>query len=252
MKVNRNGGASLADKLILTSGTLTYGGTLVVSNAGAALTGGERFTNFAAQSFGGAFADAKLPGLNPGLNWYLGDLLVNGSIKVNRSPVAGTLNVTNTATASLQIPIASLIANSTDADGDPIALTGIDMTTTNGITLLTNETHIVYANNMNVADRFNYTIGDGHGGIASGVVTIAPGTIAQFIGPPTVGSNSVTIHFSGGPDSTYFLERSTNLADWFTISTNVIPPSGLADFTDHFLDLNEPPALAFYRLRWSP
>ena len=39
MEIDRNGGVSLADKLVLTSGTLNYGGTLVVSNAGAALTG---------------------------------------------------------------------------------------------------------------------------------------------------------------------------------------------------------------------
>lgn len=56
VKIDRNGGSPLADKLVLTSGVLTYGGTLVVSNAGAALTGGEAFTNFVAPARAGAFA----------------------------------------------------------------------------------------------------------------------------------------------------------------------------------------------------
>src|SRR6185295_17698389 len=47
MRIDRNGGSPLADRIVLPSGTLSYGGTLVLSNAGTTLTGGEVFTNFA-------------------------------------------------------------------------------------------------------------------------------------------------------------------------------------------------------------
>ena len=58
----------------------------------------------------------------------------------------------------MQIPLASLTATATDPDGDAITLAGINLTTTNGITLTTNSTFITYSNNANVADRFTFTI----------------------------------------------------------------------------------------------
>jgi len=133
VQIDRNGGSPRSDKIVLTAGTLTYAGTLVVSNSGAALVGGEVFTNFVAPAYAGAFAATILPALNSGLNWYLGDLTSFGRIKVNRSPVSGpTLTFTNSPGAQLQIPIASLTSSATDPDGDAVAVSGINLTTTNG------------------------------------------------------------------------------------------------------------------------
>jgi autotransporter-associated beta strand protein len=252
MQIDWNGGSPRADKIILTAGTLTYGGTLVVSNSGAALVGGDMFTNFVAPAYAGVFANTILPTLNSGLNWYLGDLNSFGRIKVNRSPVPGpTLTFTNTPGAQLQIPIASLTAGALDPDGDAVTLSSINVTTTNGVTLVTNDTTIFYSNNANPADSFNYTISDGHGGNATGAVVIAASTIGQFISPPSVSASSVTLHFAGGPGLTYYLERSINLPpDWLTISTNIVPVNGIVDYIDDFHDLSEPPSSSFYRLRW--
>jgi len=252
MQIDRTGGSPLADRIVLTGGTLTYGGTLVVSNSGAALVGGDVFTNFVAPAYAGAFATAILPTLNGGLNWYLGDLTSYGRIKVNRSPAPGPwLTFTNTPGLQLQIPIASLTANASDPDGDAVTLSGINLTTTYGVTLVTNGTTIFYSNNANPVDLFNYTISDGHGGSATGAVVIAASTIGQFISPPSVSASSVTLHFAGGPGLTYYLERSINLPpDWVTISTNIVPANGIIDFIDDFHDLSGPPSSSFYRLRW--
>jgi len=252
LKINRNGVSPLADKIALTGGTLTYGGTLVVSNSGAALVGGDVFTNFVAPAYAGAFAATLLPALNSGLNWYLGDLTAYGRIKVNSSPVAGPpLTFTNTPGAQLQIPIASLTANASDPDGDAVTLNGINLTTTNGVTLVTNGTTIFYSNTANPADLFNYTISDGHGGSATGAVVIAASTIGQFMSPPSVSASSVTLHFAGGPGLTFYLERSINLpSDWVTISTNIVPANGIVDYVDDFHDLSGTPSSSFYRLRW--
>jgi autotransporter-associated beta strand protein len=252
MQINRNGGSPLADKIVLTAGTLTYGGTLVVSNSGAALVGGEMFTNFIAPAYAGSFANAILPALNNGLNWYLGDLTSSGRIKVNRSPVPGpTLTFTNTPGTQLQIPITSLTASVTDADGDAVTLSGINLTTTNGVTLVTNGSTIFYSNNASPADSFNYTISDGHGGSATGTVIIAASTIGQFISQPTVNGSSITLHFAGGPGLTYYLERTIDFPpNWLTISTNIVPASGILDYLDDFHDLSGPPTSSFYRLRW--
>ncbi len=256
MRIDRNGGVSLADKIALSSGTLNYGGTLVVSNAGAALTGGEVFTNFSATTYTGAFTASNLPTLGAGLNWYLGGLTNNGTIKVNRKPVASNPSTfTNTAPTVLQIPITSLTSIVTDPDSDSISLAGMTMTTTNGITLTTNGAFITYSNRTSVSDKFTYTVSDGHGGSSTGtvsIVNIGSAPTAQFTGAPSWNGSSMQLHFAAVPGWTYYLERSTNLPDWSTIWTNIAAPSGVFDYTDDFHDLNPPAAAAFYRLRWLP
>lgn len=261
MRINRNAGAPLADKVVVllmpqTTGVLTYGGTLTVTNIGAALTGGEVFTLFsAAVGYSGAFSAMNLPPLGAGLNWFTGALVTNGTIRVNRQPATTPLAFTNTAPSVLEIPFATLVAAATDPDGNPLTVSSVNLTTTNGITLTTNETTIFYSNQQSVTDQFSYTISDGHGGSAMGVVRIenigAPPS-AEFTSSPSVNGNSVTLNFTATPGWTYYLDRSTNLPNWTTIWTNTAPPSGVFEYTDTFEDLGGQPASAFYRVRWEP
>ena len=254
MEVSHNGSVITNDSIVC-NGTLTYGGTLTVSNIGPALVGGEVFTNFSATAYAGIFSATNLPGLTSGLNWYLGRLSSNGSVRVNRQPLPGTPSFTNGLSRQIQISLASLIAAATDPDGDPVSLTGINLTTTNGVVLATNATFITYSNSANVADSFTFTIADGFGGVATGTAIIAPGPPtppAQFNAAPSVNGSSITLHVSGGADSTYYLERSTSLPAWITIATNVMPGNGFFDYVDDFHDLPGPPSSAFYRVRWSP
>ena len=169
---------------------------------------------------------------------------LNGSLKVNRSPVSAPLTFTNSGAGILKIPITGLLSNTSDPDADPLILLSFDQATTNGVTLSTDNTYIYYSNNVTVADRFTFTVGDGHGGSSTGVVNIAPSMNAQFVSHPNVNGNSVQVSFSGLAGATYYLERSTNLTVWQTISTNVMPSNGLLDFVDDFHDLNAPPSSA--------
>jgi autotransporter-associated beta strand protein len=251
-RIDRNSGSPLTDKIVLTSGTLNYGGTLVVSNVGATLVGGEAYELFNAPSYSGAFLISNLPALSPGLNWSTSGLTVNGSIKVNRSPIAGVVSFTNDAPNVLQIPIATLINLASDADGDTLALAGINLTSTNGVALFTNDTVITYSNYVSVADQLTYTLSDGQGGSATGTVQIVASPMGRFTVAAGNNGTAMSFDFVGSPGWTYFLERSTNLPAWVTIWTNVAPASGLFDYTDNFQDLPAPPARAFYRLRWSP
>ena len=253
MRIDRNGGTSLADQIALTSGALTYGGTLVISNVGAALLGGEVFTNFSAPAYSGAFLFTLMPTLNDGLNWYTGTLATNGTIKVNRRPIASPLTFTNVAPSVLGIPFATLTDHATDADGDVLALTSLDLTTASGIPLTTNGASISYSNRVSVTDQFSYTISDGHGGSATGVVSVVnfgSSPAAQIAGTPSRNGDSILLHFAATPGWTYYLERSTNLAAWTTIWTNVAPANGTFDYADDFHDLSAPAATAFYRLSW--
>lgn len=61
---------------------LTYGGTLMVNNNGAALNAGSSFKLFEASTYSGSFASTSLPALAPGLIWYLSDLTTCGTIRV--------------------------------------------------------------------------------------------------------------------------------------------------------------------------
>jgi len=90
-----NGGLQMAvskglvpssSRLVLTSGTLTNGGTLIVTNQGGnSFAAGDSFTLFSAPGYAGAFANVNLPPLPVGLLWDTSKLAVNGTLGVATS-----------------------------------------------------------------------------------------------------------------------------------------------------------------------
>src|SRR5262249_34989965 len=82
MEINRNGGSPLADKLVVSSGTLTYNGRLNIVNLGAPLQPNDTFTlfNAASASYAGSFSSIT-PTPGAGLAWDTSGLTVNGTIK---------------------------------------------------------------------------------------------------------------------------------------------------------------------------
>jgi hypothetical protein len=83
MKVDRNSGSPLADEIVLSSGTLAYGGTLVVTNIGVPLHVNDTFTLFNAPSFSNSFSSIQLPGLPNSYIWNTNQLSVTGQISVS-------------------------------------------------------------------------------------------------------------------------------------------------------------------------
>ena len=79
------------------AGTLTAGGTLVVTNSGVtAFAAGDVFNLFsAAGGLAGAFGSISLPPLNPGLFWSTTRLAVDGTLGVvsTNPPVISSLNL---------------------------------------------------------------------------------------------------------------------------------------------------------------
>ncbi len=190
-RIDRNGGSPQSDRIARSGGALNFGGRLVVSNIGAALTGGELFTLFSANSYSGNFTATNLPSLSTNLNWFLGNLAVNGTIRVNRKPTAVWIGFNSTPGQTLTIPKATLIGSGSDADGNPLSLASFDSVTTNGISLTSDSTNIYYFNNANVADRFSYTLDDGQGGLVTSQVLIGQGVPT----PPSItsGPSSLTV-----------------------------------------------------------
>ena len=68
---------------------------------------------------------------------YIGSTndLAGGQVVTNHPPVAAPMTVTRTAGTVLTIALADVATNWSDADGDTVTLSGINLVTTNGVTL---------------------------------------------------------------------------------------------------------------------
>ena len=79
----------------------------------------------------------------------------------NVAPVANPSTYSRPAGYPLIIPIAGNLATYwSDADGDPLALTG-GISSTNGAAVSYDSSYVYYTNANDVADEIDYTIGDG-------------------------------------------------------------------------------------------
>lgn len=177
----------------------------------------------------------------------------------NSPPAANPDNYTRPKGASLKIKISDLVTNDTDADLNGLTVTNITLTTTNGATLQTNGTMIVYTNSFtaDANDRFSYIITDGQGGSATGQVfiTVTGAVAGQTSGSIAVSGGQVNLTFYGIPGTAYQVQRSTNGTGgpWLTFATNTAnpfgtPPVGQISLTDNFTGVVPVPSSAFYRL----
>ena len=89
-ELNRSPGTN---DMVYVSGTLTLGGTLIVTNAGGGLQANDSFTLFRASAFSNAFSVVSLPPLNAGLAWNTNRLNTAGILSVVSSspPVFGSI-----------------------------------------------------------------------------------------------------------------------------------------------------------------
>jgi hypothetical protein len=82
MALGKNGGLPANDYVTGVT-TLTYGGSLLVTNTGTdALVAGDNFKLFNATSYTGSFTNFSLPPLGTNLVWDVSKLTVNGTISV--------------------------------------------------------------------------------------------------------------------------------------------------------------------------
>ena len=170
-------------------------------------------------------------------------------------PVASLATYSRTAGLARMISFADLATNWSDTGGYPVTLAAINLTTTNGVTLITNSTMIQYPNNApNQADQFSYIITDGYS-TNTGLVNITVvGSISGQIKGVTISNGVAMASINGIPDWTYNVQRATNLmASWVTLLTTNAPNNGMFQFTDTYSDLGgHAPAAAYYRLFWQP
>jgi sugar lactone lactonase YvrE len=196
---------------------------------------------------------------------YVGDGTYAGftntleQVVTNHPQVAATYNLARMAGLKLHIFWANVVTNWSDADGDPVTLTGLNLVTTNGVNLLTNSAQILYTNNLNVNDQISYTITDGQGATNTGLINVVVNPFVISRQAPAnlyYGVNAITATFNGIPGFSYEVQRSTNLVigrGWVNIATNSLGANGLINVNDTFMDQGGVvPAAAYYRLEWQP
>ena len=154
----------------------------------------------------------------------------------NTAPVANPSTYSRPAGYPLNIPIVGDLATYwSDADGDPLALTG-GISSTNGAAVSYDSSYVYYTNANNVADQINYTVSDGQ--TTPGVINIIvrPPPTNSVAGTVVNGNGSVTLSFVGVPNYTYQVDATMDLAPpvvWTAVSTNTADIiNGRGRFTD--------------------
>ncbi|MDB6080401.1 MAG: Ig family protein [Akkermansiaceae bacterium] len=170
---------------------------------------------------------------------------------VNDDPVAGADTITRFPTGSVKVPVATLLANDTDVDGDTPVFVSAG-TAAHGTVTVANGT-VFYLPNEGflTGDSFTYTISDGHGGTATGTVTVAiaadPDAQAQTISklePQPDGSMKIT--FNGILGATYRIQSSDTLNPGSWVDRATLTTDALGKF--QFTDPAPLPATRFYRV----
>jgi hypothetical protein len=172
----------------------------------------------------------------------------------NTAPAFAGYTVTTPYQTPAVISFRKLLANASDADGDPLTVSAAEASSANKGSIARRADSLLYtpATGASGADTFSVTVADGRGGTVTGPVTV---TIGQ---PPNAGGLSnnppgltvlpdgrMGISFRGIPGRSYTVQRSTSgLTDWETLGVITADAAGRVAFTDP----NPPPGSAFYRL----
>lgn len=210
IQINKNAGTR--DQLT-TSGTINYGGTLIVTNLSGTLANGDSFKIFNASTYAGTFASIILPPLSPGLMWFTDALTSSGTISVVSSnfeppqPLIwigdGSANVWNTT-----------VANWLGTNGQPRAYANGDTVTfsnSGSPTPAVNLTETVSPGAMIVNASQNYTI-TGTGLLAGAMTLTKSGN-----GKLTVANTGINT-FSGG---TTLSAGALQLGDGISVNGNL-------------------------------
>ena len=150
---------------------------------------------------------------------YAGDLNFAGTTNtlavdqvINTPPVAGNDTITRNPLLSTKVRLSTLLASDSDADGDTLNIT-VSSTSASNATVTVSGGWVFYTPpaGFTNADSFTYTITDGRGGSAVGIVTVAilvDNSQSQNLTITDLGGGAFSINGSGIPGYTYRLQYS--------------------------------------------
>ena len=181
----------------------------------------------------GAFAtvgirDADGQTNNRNLLWSCNQAVItNGEsilfARANHAPLA----VADTATTLENSPVVvAVLANDSDAEGDTLTVTSV-MQATNGSTTINGGTNVTYRPNTNFkgTDSFVYTISDGWGGTASGLVTVNVWPL-KVVSITRLPDKTLSVQFVGVPSRSYWIQTSSDMANWTSVALRTADTNG--------------------------
>ncbi len=178
---------------------------------------------------------------------YAGDANFLGSTNtlnpnqvINSAPVANPDQLQRSISSGVKVQVATLLANDSDPDGDPLTFVSAGPASAAGGTVTVAGGWINYTPpaGFTNADSYTYVIADSGGLQATGTVSIAvmiPSAPSQNVGGITdLGNGSSLIQFNGIPGRTYTMQYTENLdsPSWQTLGTATADVLGRFSYTD--------------------
>jgi hypothetical protein len=183
---------------------------------------------------GAQAVQSPLTGLPPHTTFHFNIVASNGPLTTNGTDaVFSTLNTPPVAAPDmfavepntlLAIPVAAILGNDTDSDGDALTVTNVSAPAQAGATTTFGLGMIAYQPPANFigTDSFSYTITDGFGGAATATVTVqvkpGGGAMPKLMGVQAGPGNGFTWYYQGTPSTTYNLQTSTDLITWMPLA----------------------------------
>ena len=175
--------------------------------------------------------------------------VISFTAEFNRAPIAQGDGAATAVDQSIAFTAAQLLANDSDPDGDSLSLVSVTSPGVGGASVSLVGGVVTYspAAGFHGSDSFSYTISDGQGKTATGLVTIlvTDGPLPppnSLILTPT--SNGFQVRFAGNPGRAYEIQRAAEVSGpWETIYPTTAPAFGLIEYVDQ----NPLPGQAFYR-----
>lgn len=175
------------------------------------------------------------------------------TLSINRPPVAGPNTLGTSRNTSAIALAAKLLRSASDPDSDPLSVSAVAATSTQGGTVSLAAGSITYIPPTNYVgtDSFTYTISDGRGGFASGTVQV---TVSDSNQPSLnivsiqMVTGGVAIVAQGVRGGAYRVQSTDNLAIPFSDLSGVLTADSNGRL--EYVDTRQPaalPPMRFYR-----
>ena len=174
----------------------------------------------------------------------------------NDLPSFSGMSVSTVEDTPVNILLAKILAKSSDPEGNPVAITGVNSATAQGGTTTLGANAITYtpAHGFTGADTITFTLGDGIGTINHTIsVSVSQDPLfTSSANGPTITSlegGGKRIVFHGIPGRTYAIQRSTTMTpgSWAQIAAVTAAANSMVTFDDP----TPPQPSAFYRIAYT-
>jgi hypothetical protein len=119
-------------------------------------------------------------------------LFGQGTTPTNQPPVANSDSATTAQNTAVTLEASTLLANDTDANGDILSLTEVSNAVNGSVTFSNSNVIFTPSTNFTGNASFNYSISDGKGGTASGLVNVTVDPVLGTVQNGTQGNDTLT------------------------------------------------------------